>query len=186
MDTATAGFQFALDLHSADPESEFKEFRETPIIMLTAIHSTTPLRFSPDDDFLPVNLFLEKPVLFSELLLEGRVKQYHSAEEFKEKFLFYDRGLLDVVAYLHYVDEKYPEEMQLICNKHRYDTIFILPPWKEIYTSDNERYESFEEANKIHYYLESAYKSYNYNPISIPKGTIEERIAFIIEKLNPY
>jgi CheY-like chemotaxis protein len=62
MDTATAGFQFALDLHSADPDSEFKEFRETPIIMLTAIHSTTPLRFSPDDDFLPVNVFLEKPV----------------------------------------------------------------------------------------------------------------------------
>lgn len=130
-------------------------------------------------------LFLEKPLLFSELLLKGRVKQYQSAEEFKEKFLFYDRGLHDVVAYLHYVDEKYPEEMQLICNKHRYDFIFILPPWEEIYTSDNERYESFEEANKIHYYLESAYKSYNYNPISVPKGTIEERIAFIIDKLNP-
>jgi CheY-like chemotaxis protein len=68
MDTATAGFQFALDLHSADPDSEFKEFRETPIIMLTAIHSTTPLRFSPDDDFLPVNVFLEKPVEPEELL----------------------------------------------------------------------------------------------------------------------
>lgn len=62
MDTATAGFQFALDLHSTDPDSEFKEFQETPIIMLTAIHSTTPLRFSPDDDFLPVDVFLEKPV----------------------------------------------------------------------------------------------------------------------------
>ena len=62
MDTATAGFQFALDLHSPDPDSEFKELRETPIIMLTAIHSTTPLRFSPDDDFLPVDVFLEKPV----------------------------------------------------------------------------------------------------------------------------
>jgi CheY-like chemotaxis protein len=72
MDTATAGFQFALDLHSTDPTSEFKEFRDTPIIMLTAIHSTTPLRFSPDEDFLPVNVFLEKPVEPEDLLKKVR------------------------------------------------------------------------------------------------------------------
>ena len=62
MDSATAGFQLALEMHSPDPESEYKEFSKTPIIMLTAIHSTTPLRFSPDEYYLPVENFLEKPV----------------------------------------------------------------------------------------------------------------------------
>lgn len=62
MDTATAGFQLALELHNRADDSEFKELRTTPIIMLTAIHSTTPLRFAPDDDYLPVQTFLEKPV----------------------------------------------------------------------------------------------------------------------------
>jgi len=62
MDTTTAGFQVALELHSADPGSAYKEYRQTPIIMLTAIHSTTPLRFAPDSDYLPVETFLEKPV----------------------------------------------------------------------------------------------------------------------------
>jgi len=62
MDTTTAGFQFALDMHSFDPKSEYKEFRRTPIIMLTAIHGTTPFRFKPDEDYLPVQTFLEKPV----------------------------------------------------------------------------------------------------------------------------
>lgn len=62
MDTTTAGFQFALDLHSTSPDSEFKEYKDIPIIMLTAIHSTTPMRFSPDADYLPVQVFLEKPV----------------------------------------------------------------------------------------------------------------------------
>jgi CheY-like chemotaxis protein len=62
MDTTTAGFQLALEIHSADPRSEFKEFRQVPIIMLTAIHSTTPLRFAPDQDYLPVQTFLEKPI----------------------------------------------------------------------------------------------------------------------------
>lgn len=69
MDSATAGFQLALSMHSPDPESEFQEFSNTPIIMLTAIHSTTPLRFSPDEFYLPVQEFLEKPV-DSKVLLE--------------------------------------------------------------------------------------------------------------------
>ena len=62
MDTTTAGFQFALDLHNTDPASEFKEFKDVPIIMLTAIHTTTPMRFAPDAEYLPVQVFLEKPV----------------------------------------------------------------------------------------------------------------------------
>jgi DNA-binding response OmpR family regulator len=62
MDSATAGFQLALSMHSPDPDSEFKEFRDIPIIMLTAIHSTTSLRFGPDEYYLPVNDFLDKPV----------------------------------------------------------------------------------------------------------------------------
>jgi hypothetical protein len=28
--------------------------------MLSAIHATTPLRFAPDEDYLPVDAFLEK------------------------------------------------------------------------------------------------------------------------------
>ena len=62
MDSATAGFQLALSMHSPDPESEYKEYRKVPIIMLTAIHSTTSLRFGPDEYYLPVEEFLEKPV----------------------------------------------------------------------------------------------------------------------------
>jgi CheY-like chemotaxis protein len=72
MDSATAGFQLALSMHSPDPDSEFKEFMNTPIIMLTAIHSTTSLRFGPDEDYLPVNEFLDKPVSPDNLLATVR------------------------------------------------------------------------------------------------------------------
>lgn len=62
MDSATAGFQLALSIHSPDPVSELKDLKNIPIIMLTAIHSTTSLRFAPDEYYLPVQDFLEKPV----------------------------------------------------------------------------------------------------------------------------
>jgi CheY-like chemotaxis protein len=62
METHTEGFQLALKLHSPDPASELKQFRNIPILMLTAIHSTTPLHYEPDVDYLPVELFVDKPI----------------------------------------------------------------------------------------------------------------------------
>lgn len=68
MDTTTEGFQFALKLRSPNPVSAYQPFRKIPILMLTAIHSTTPVRFGPDEDYLPVDAFLEKPIDHDDLL----------------------------------------------------------------------------------------------------------------------
>lgn len=62
MESTTAGFQTALMLRSRDPKSEYKEYSTIPIIMLTSIHSTTPLRFGPEEDYLPVEEFIDKPI----------------------------------------------------------------------------------------------------------------------------
>ncbi|TFH36633.1 MAG: response regulator [Anaerolineales bacterium] len=63
MDTTTEGFQVSLRLRNPDPGSPFAAYRSIPIIMLTSIHKTTPLRFEPTDDYLPVDAFLEKPII---------------------------------------------------------------------------------------------------------------------------
>jgi len=60
MESYTAGFHVSLALRDPSPESPFAASRQTPILMLTAIHSTTSLRFAPDQDYLPVDAFLEK------------------------------------------------------------------------------------------------------------------------------
>jgi CheY-like chemotaxis protein len=62
METATAGFQVSLALRSPDPQSEYAAYKGIPILMLTSIHSTTALRFGPDQDYLPVDAFIDKPV----------------------------------------------------------------------------------------------------------------------------
>ena len=62
MDTTTEGFQVSLALRSSDPTSEYAAYRQIPILMVTAIHTTTPLRFAPDKDYLPVDTFIEKPI----------------------------------------------------------------------------------------------------------------------------
>ncbi|HID89330.1 MAG TPA: response regulator, partial [Anaerolineae bacterium] len=62
METTTAGFQVSLQLRSPDPNSEYAPYRDIPILILTAIHTTTSLRFGPDEAYLPVDDFVDKPV----------------------------------------------------------------------------------------------------------------------------
>ena len=62
MDYTTEGFQISLQLRSPDPRSEYAAYSKIPILMLTALHSTTSLRFGPDEDYLPVDDFVEKPL----------------------------------------------------------------------------------------------------------------------------
>jgi two-component system alkaline phosphatase synthesis response regulator PhoP len=62
METTTAGFQVSLQLRSPDADSEYAAYREIPILMLTAIHTTTSLRFGPDEAYLPVDDFVDKPI----------------------------------------------------------------------------------------------------------------------------
>ena len=69
METGIAGFQVSLALRSPDPSSPYARFRDIPILMLTAIHTTTSLRFGPDEAYLPVDDFVEKPV-DADVLLE--------------------------------------------------------------------------------------------------------------------
>ena len=60
METATEGFQTSLKLRDRSPDAEFAAYRDIPILMLTSVHTTTPLRFAPDEDYLPVDAFLDK------------------------------------------------------------------------------------------------------------------------------
>ena len=78
MKTITAGLQVSLQLRSPAPGSEYAAYKNIPILMLTAIHTTTSLRFGPDEAYLPVDDFVEKPIKPDVLLekvrtlLEGR------------------------------------------------------------------------------------------------------------------
>jgi predicted ATPase len=129
-------------------------------------------------------LFLTDPLLFSQRILEGRKSQFIASESLTDPLVFFDRGLPDVVAYLDCFGTEYPKTFSEICDAHPYDTIFLLPPWKEIHTSDNERYENYEEALQIHDCLEKAYQSFGYTIIEVPKISVDERVAFIIEELK--
>jgi DNA-binding response OmpR family regulator len=71
MESDTAGFQMAYQLRNPAPDAPYARYSKVPILMLTAIGSVKRMKFSPetDGDFLPVDAYLEKPIL-PEMLLE--------------------------------------------------------------------------------------------------------------------
>ncbi|NND52262.1 MAG: ATP-binding protein [Flavobacteriaceae bacterium] len=125
-------------------------------------------------------LFLTDPLLFSDLLLDGRSKQFEEAETLSSEQVFLDRGIPDVVAYLEYMKHDYPDRYNERCQQLRYDHIFILAPWQEIYKSDNERYESFDQALDIHHYLLKTYNRFNYELHDVPFGSVGSRTDYIL------
>lgn len=128
-------------------------------------------------------LFLEQPLLFSEMLLEGRIQQFKNASQEPDSVVFIDRGIPDVVAYMDYIGDEYPEFFTKACEDYKYSKTFILPPWEEIYQSDTERYENFEQALEIQKHLIETYKKYDYDLIEVPKDTVENRILYILDKI---
>ncbi len=74
MPSGTEGFHFVWSLRNHSQAA----LRQIPIIVISALHSTTELRLYPDQadadyapgEFLPVQAFLDKPFKHSELLDE--------------------------------------------------------------------------------------------------------------------
>ena len=129
-------------------------------------------------------LFLEQPLLFSKQLVEGRLLQFEEASNIENDCVFIDRGLPDVIAYMDFIGDTYPVEFTEICEKHRYDMVFMLPPWESIYISDDARYENYEQAKQISNHLWLTYQRFGYAPITVPEASPEERLQFILNTLR--
>ena len=115
--------------------------------------------------------------------MNARHRQFLDAENSSKNLVFFDRGMPDVLAYMDFIGDSYPDEFTQLCKSHTYDAAFVLKPWKAIFKSDAERYENFEQAVKIHDYLIDTYSKFNYQLNDVPFGTIDDRIDYILNHL---
>ena len=62
MSTSDEGFEVSRDLRNSE------QTKNIPILMVTSINETVPFKFRPDETWLPVDDFIEKPVQPEQLL----------------------------------------------------------------------------------------------------------------------
>lgn len=119
---------------------------------------------------------------FTEEVMSRRVFQFPDIPQ--ESITFMDRSLPDSLAYLDWGGEKTKPHWLEWAQKYRHaTTVFICPPWKEIYAADSQRLETFEESLEIHKHMVSVYKRLNYSLVEIPLISVSKRATFIEEVL---
>ncbi|WP_160139715.1 AAA family ATPase [Chryseobacterium sp. c4a] len=124
--------------------------------------------------------------LFAELMFDASVKTYkRMIQKNGTDPVFFDRGIIDTIGYLKLENISIPKEMDRIAREMEYnESVFILPPWKEIYENDSERKQTLKVAEETFECMHKIYQEYGYRVIEVPKLTIDQRVRFILDTLE--
>jgi len=123
--------------------------------------------------------------LYSELMLQASVETYkRTINEGTSNSVFFDRGILDTICYMQMENIPISDELLTTASLHPYQSkVFILPPWEEIYETDSERKQTWEEAVYTFEKMKATYLKFRYEIIEVPKTTIEKRAEFVLNAI---
>ena len=107
------------------------------------------------------------------------------AQHQSDDLCFLDRSVVDLIGYMEFANETAPIDYAEFAKSSRYaKKVFIMPIWESIYTNDQERKESIEEAKTIDHNLRKSYKKMGFKLIDVPMLTIKERAKFILTEIG--
>jgi predicted ATPase len=119
--------------------------------------------------------------LFAELMLSWEMRSYRLAEQL-DGAVFFDRGVVDVAGYLRLVGLPVPDHVRKAVELFRYNSrAFVAPPWPEIFHSDAERKQDWDEAVRTYEAVADAYRSNGYELVQLPCVSVSERVRFVVE-----
>lgn len=126
--------------------------------------------------------------LYAKLMLEASLRSYDEVNtKMFSNFIFFDRGILDTICYMKMEQIPVSDEIKEMVRQYPYNkNVFILPPWQEIYETDNERKQSWEEAECTFKKMKETYLEFGYNVIEVPKASVKERTEFIIQNIDKF
>jgi len=109
-------------------------------------------------------------------------KADHEAARHNSGITFFDRSLIDAwSALVSVTGADLPGELA----DWRYDqTVFLTPPWPEIYVNDGERQHDMTAAEVEYHRLCRDYPALGYETVVLPKLPVAERAAFIEQRLG--
>jgi predicted ATPase len=120
--------------------------------------------------------------VFAELMLSWDMRSYRIAEQ-QTGPVFFDRGVPDVVGYLHLSKLPVPSHFLNAAEIFRYHRcVFIAPPWREIFQQDRERKQEFEEAVRTYETLANTYRELNYELFELPCVSVAEWVRFVLHR----
>lgn len=95
-----------------------------------------------------------------------------------EDIVIFDRGIPDGIAYYQLDNIEPPKELIDAAKTYKYDIVFIVE-MLDYYVPGGTRGETSEQREHAHMLIKQAYANAGYNVISIPKGSVEDRVSFV-------
>ncbi|HAU1296208.1 TPA: AAA family ATPase [Legionella pneumophila] len=121
---------------------------------------------------------------FRDLMLEQSIADYCRMQS-EEKIVFFDRGIPDLYGYSKAFCGEASKEVNEAVRRFRYNkTVFIFPPWPEIYENDDERQQDYQEALQTYYAVKEGYVDCGYALIEVPKHPVKDRADFIFQTIS--
>ena len=121
--------------------------------------------------------------LYTDLMLARSVESYleHSTAS---RPIFFDRGIPDTLGYARLTGME-EGGARSASQDYRYAPfVFVAPPWEEIYRTDEERKQDFDEAVRTCELVARAYQDCGYEIVELPKAVPSERAEFILEHVR--
>lgn len=123
---------------------------------------------------------------YTEFMLQGSIAAYNANKAATGPTVF-DRGIPDVLCYARLICLDATAHIEAACEKYRYNqTVFIAPPWREIYSTDDERKQTWNEAVRTHEVMVEVYRGCGYQLVELPRVSAEERAEFVISRCKEY
>jgi predicted ATPase len=122
------------------------------------------------------------PQLFCDLMLERAIADYQRLGGAGEP-AFFDRGIPDMVGYAE-IFALDTSAALAASRRYRYDVVFVLPAWPEIYVTDGDRQMTFESAQTFGERVREVYLNLGYTIVEVPRDSVETRTRFIAEHVR--
>ncbi len=99
--------------------------------------------------------------------------------------VFFDRGIVEAVGYAQLIGMPVPPAWHATLQRLRYAApVFVTPPWREIFVTDPERRKTWHEVVEDHEATVAAYRAAGYELVEVPRGSVEERAAFVLAQVG--
>ncbi len=107
--------------------------------------------------------------------------QRHVGDE--ADWVFFDRGLVDAAVALQHATGHAAADV-LATYERYHPSVFLTPPWPEIYVKDRERQHDLTEAIAEYDRLLIAYRELGYETVVLPKVGVADRAGFILRHIG--